>query len=247
MFESPSKQKDQQIDVATLAVSRVGLNGSLFNRLRSECKLTHLHVRPLIGSRQNNRHFVSVDNFQRQELRLSVITRRDDAIRLLDSGGGQPYPLGSGWAFFNVALACDADRTCQQMRPNERHLRYSLEWLLAPQDQERTGGPLRAMRQRHLRPSPALRLTLQVMGTSDKTLSHTDILIEGPRLFVLQMNPKTGGACVSFFLSLIKRWGLHLFCGSDDCLTFSLPPGSSHTTQPSTTDFMALWTLSQLN
>lgn len=64
----------------------------------------------------------------------------------------QPYPLGSGWAFFfNAALACDADRTCQQMKPNERHLRYSLEWLLAAQDQERTGGPLRAMRQRHLR------------------------------------------------------------------------------------------------
>lgn len=52
VFESPSKQKDQQIDVATLAVSRVGLNGSLFNCFCTECKLTHLHVRPLMGSRQ---------------------------------------------------------------------------------------------------------------------------------------------------------------------------------------------------
>lgn len=181
MFESPSKRKDQQIDVATLAVSRVGLNGSLFNRLRCECKLTHLHVRPLIGSRQKSRHFVRMDNFQRKELCLCVLTWRDDAISLLDSGGGQPYPLGSGGAFLNAALACDADRTCQQMKPNERHLRYSLEQLLAAQDQERTGGPLTAMRQRHLRCSPALRLILQVMGTSDKTLSRSDVLIEGPK------------------------------------------------------------------
>lgn len=188
---------------------------------------------------------MSVWTISKDKLRLSVFKWRDDAISLLDSGGGQPYPLGSGWAFSNAALACDADRTCQQMKPNERHLCYSLEWLLAAQDQERTGGPLRAMRQRHLRSSPALRLTLQV--TSDKTLSRADILIEGPRLFVLRMSPKTGGACVSFFLSLIKWWGLHLFCGSDDCLTFSLPPGSSHTTQASTTDFVALWILSQLN
>lgn len=174
MFESPSKHRDQQIDVATLAVSRAGLNGSLFNRLRCECKLTHLHVRPLIGSRQKSQHFGRMDNFQRQELRLSSRggTMASVCWTVVEDNRTRWVQVG---LFFNVALTCDADRTCQQMKPNERHLRYSLERLLAAQDQERTGGPLRAMRQRRLRSSPALRLTLQVMGTSDKTLHRTDV------------------------------------------------------------------------
>lgn len=161
MFESPSKQKDQQIDVATLAVSCMRLNGSLFNHLRSECKLTHLHVRPLIGSRQKKSALSSRGGTMPSVCWTVVEDNRTRWVRV--------------GLYVNAALVCNADRTCQQMKPNERHLCYSLEWLLTAQDQERTGGPLRVMRQRHLRPSPALRLTLQVTGTSDKMLSRTDL------------------------------------------------------------------------
>lgn len=71
----------------------------------------------------------------------------------------------------------------------------------------------------------------------------TDILSEGPRLFVLQRNPGAGGAYVFYLLSLMKLWALPLFCEFDNfpelnnsstsCFAVSdlfVPPGRSHMT-----------------
>lgn len=86
IFQPPSRETDQQIDITTLTVSCVGLNVSIFNQLHTKCKLTHLHVRRIMEARLKRRRFVSVDNFQRQNLRLCAFVWRDDAVRNLPAG-----------------------------------------------------------------------------------------------------------------------------------------------------------------
>lgn len=94
--------------------------------------------------------------------------------------GGETDPLGSGCGPpFNAVLACNADRMCQQIKPNETHLCPSLERqdaVIAPADpgllenERRRRGALRATRSREGSSSPSLHLTLEVMA-SDETLN----------------------------------------------------------------------------
>lgn len=86
IFQPPSTKTNQQIDITTLAVSCVGLNVSIFNQLHTKCKLTHLHVRHIMEPRLKRWCFVSVDNFQRQTLRLCAFVWRVDAVRNLPAG-----------------------------------------------------------------------------------------------------------------------------------------------------------------
>ena len=100
-------------------------------------KITHLNS-PLL----NKQNLCSVS-----WCRLSGATSADCSTKQLDRR--KCSPLSSGFSLVsqplpsvplrNAVLACNADRMCQQIKPNETHLSSSLDWLYCSQHRFSTG------------------------------------------------------------------------------------------------------------